>query len=84
MSERSEQEKMAGFISETLAGRGFKTESMASEKGWILLRLGDRAVGVDEGSGIWLKESDKDEWRRICESGMIGAALEAVEFLIKG
>ena len=83
MAKKSGQLETVSFIRRTLTERGFSIPCVAGENGWLVFGRKGRSIAVDKDSGIWLRDSNEGGWRRLSESGLIGAALEAVEFLIK-
>jgi hypothetical protein len=81
----TEQRRVIDYITDVLLDRGLRLSpkaSSAGEKNCPALEYTGRSIGVDEDCGIWVMGPD-GEWEPISETGTIGAALEAVEFLIK-
>ncbi|HXG93768.1 MAG TPA: hypothetical protein VNN73_15595 [Blastocatellia bacterium] len=85
MPKRSGQREIADYIRSVLSDRGFRLPSSSAiveQQQWIVFKNKGRAIGIDRNGGIWVRESG-DKWRCIEKSGKVGAALEAVEFLLK-
>lgn len=86
MPEQTAQQEAASYIKSTLSGRGhdipYKSLKVGEET-WIVFERGPSRVGIDSGSGVWLKESEENEGRCIEKPCTVSGALEAVEFLIK-
>jgi hypothetical protein len=81
----TEQRKVIDYIRDVLADRGLRLSPKATSAGdrrYLALEYKGRFIGVDEDCGIWVKATT-GQWKSISETGTIGAALEAVEFLIK-
>ena len=82
----TEQQRVFDYIRSVLTDRGFDLPpgvARAGDRQCLALEHNGRLIGVDEDSGILVKAAAGD-WESISDTGTIGAALEAVEFLIKG
>jgi hypothetical protein len=80
-----EQRKVIDYITDVLSDRGFclsPKAASAGDKKCLALEYKGRFICVDEDCGIWVRAT-AGEWKSISGTGTIGAALEAVEFLIK-
>lgn len=53
-----------------------------NEKEWTVFEHGDREIGIDPVSGVWIREKD-DEWKCLATPCNVSGALQAVEFLTK-
>lgn len=86
MPEQTAQQEAASYIKSALSGRShdipFKNLKVGEET-WLVFERGPYRVGIDSGSGVWLKESEEGEWRCIEKPCTVSGALEAIEFLIK-
>ena len=81
------QTKAANHIREALIERGFDIPSrrmtVCDNQQWLVFERRGRQVGVDQSSGIWLRESKSSEWRSEGEHTTSGTFM-AVDFLTKG
>ncbi len=86
MPKKIGQLEAASYIRSALVDRGQAIPSrivkVRGEERWLVFERGQRSVGIDSASGIWLKASTEAEWHCIEKTCTMGAALEAVEFLI--
>jgi hypothetical protein len=81
----TEQREVIDYITGVLSDRGLRLSpraASAGDKKCLALEYKGKSIGVDEDCGIWVSAT-AGEWKSISETGTIGAALEAVEFLIK-
>lgn len=51
---------------------------------WLVFERGSRSVGVDQGSGVWVREDEEGEWRCLAKPCTVSEALMGVEFITKG
>ena len=88
MPKHTRQAEASDHIRELLDQRGFdispRSVSLEDNKNWLIFERAARQIGVDSGSGIWVRATPKDKWRCIESSCTVGGALEAVDFLSKG
>jgi hypothetical protein len=87
MAKKVGQLEAVSYIRKALVERSYNIASRSvrvREERWLVFEHGRRSVGVDTGSGLWVKESEEGEWRSLEKPGTVGGALEAVEFLLKG
>jgi len=87
MAKKVGQLEAASYIRKALVERGHNIASRSKivrgEEQWLVFEHKQRSVGVDAGSGLWIKESEEGEWRYLEKPSTVGSALEAVEFLIR-
>jgi hypothetical protein len=79
-----EQSEATKHIKDLLASRGLKLEPgiiLVAEEGWKVFEYGERCIGIDPSSGVWVSG---ESWRFIASPCTVSAALEAIEFLIGG
>jgi hypothetical protein len=88
MPKQAKQAEAASHIKELLIQRGFdipsRQMSLEDNQRWIVFELGERQIGIDAASGVWVRASIRDEWRCLSMPCTVSGALKAVEFLIKG
>jgi hypothetical protein len=51
---------------------------------WILFEYKERQIGIDSTSGVWIRESIRDDWKCIATPCSVSGAIQAVEFLTTG
>jgi hypothetical protein len=80
------QSKAASHIRELLIQRGVdipsRTVTINGQK-WTVFEHGERQIGIDVTSGIWLRESDESEWRLVATEHTMSGAFLAIDFLTK-
>ena len=80
------QSKAASHIRELLIQRGIDIPSQSvtvSDKQWTVFEHEGKQVGIDPTSGIWVRESDGNQWRCLAKEHSMSGAFLAVEFLTK-
>lgn len=86
MPKKIGQLEAASHIRSALVDRGHSIPSRSvkvkGEERWLVFEHGQRSVGIDSASGIWLKASAEAEWHCIEKNCTMSASLSAVEFLI--
>jgi hypothetical protein len=74
-------------IRELLIQRGFNIPSrqmtLEDNQHWAVFQYGEREIGIDTASGVWVRSSIRDEWHCLSMPCTVSGALKAVEFLIK-
>lgn len=87
MPKQTKQAEAASHIKDQLSQRGFDVPSrqMALEDNqrWTVFERGERQIGIDSASGVWVRASMRDLWRCLSMPCTASGALKAVEFLIK-
>lgn len=84
MSKWMNQANSASRLRELFGQRGFLIPSRAMTNGsqqWIVFQRGERQVGVDAVSGIWLRESESNQWRCVATKHTTSGACMAIDFL---
>jgi hypothetical protein len=61
-----------------------KSISMLGGDVWLVFERGSRSVGVDQDSGVWIREYEEGEWRCLAKPCTVSGALMGVEFITKG
>ena len=87
MPKESRQLEVVNYIRSSLLDRGYnispRSLRLGMEESWLVFERGQRSIGVDSSSGVWLRDSAEGEWHCIEKPCTVGGALEGVEFLIK-
>ena len=82
----SSQSELVNYMVETLAAKGFPLSPNSLNvqgKQWMVFERHGWSAAIDRGSGIWIKAPDDDQWRCLRNPGTVGAALLALEFLVR-
>lgn len=61
-----------------------KSISMLGGEVWLVFERGARSVGVDPGSGVWVREFEEGEWRCLAKPCTVSGVLMGVDFITKG
>ena len=80
------QSKAASHIRELLIQRGVDIPSQSVTVGnnqWAVFEHEGKQAGIDPTSGIWVRESDGNQWRCLAKEHSMSGAFLAVEFLTK-
>jgi hypothetical protein len=87
MAKCTKQLEAANHIKELLIQRGFdipsRQMSLEDNQRWTVFERGERQIGIDAASGVWVRTSLRDEWRCLSMPCTVSGALKAVEYLIK-
>jgi hypothetical protein len=87
MPKCTKQAEAARHIQELLIQRGFDVPSrkmiLEDNQNWTVFERGERHIGIDSVSGVWVRASIRDEWRCLAMPCTVSGALKAVEFLTK-
>jgi hypothetical protein len=79
------QSEATGTIRELLLQRGFDIPSrkmtLPDDQQWAIFQHGERQVGIDTVSGVWVRASVSDSWKCIAMPCTLSGAIHAVEFL---
>ena len=85
MSKWLKQTQAASHIRELLNQRGIDIPSqrltLPDSQQWVIFDYNGRQLGVDTASGIWIRESELDDWRCVALPCTVSGAAQAVEFL---
>jgi hypothetical protein len=80
------QAKAASHIRELLIQRGVDIPLRSvtvGDKQWTVFEHEGKQAGIDLTSGIWVRESNDDQWRCLAKEHSMSGAFLAVEFLTK-
>ena len=81
------QTQAASHIRELLHQRGIdipsKRLTLPDSQQWIIFEYNGRQLGIDTASGVWVRESEDEDWRCICMPCNVSGAAQAVEFLTR-
>jgi hypothetical protein len=79
------QAEAANHIQELLNKAGYSLSSrkitLEDNQHWILFQYNVRQVGIDSASGVWVRESERHDWRCVAMPCTVSGAIQAVEFL---
>jgi hypothetical protein len=85
MKKAGKQAEATGKIRELLLQRGFDIPSrkmtLPDDQQWTVFQYGERQLGIDAVSGVWVRASISDSWKCIALPCTISGAVQAVEFL---
>ena len=85
MSKWIKQTQAASYIRELLQQRGVDIPShrltQPDNQQWITFTYNGKELGIDSVSGVWIRESELEDWRCICMPCSLSGAAQAVEFL---
>ena len=61
------QSKAASHIQELLLQRkhdlAFRKMTLPDNQEWVVFQHNWRQIGIDTASGVWIRESDQDNWK---------------------
>lgn len=87
MAKLTRQAEAATHIRDILVQRGFDILSrqitFEDNQNWTVFERGERHIGIDSASGVWVRASIRDDWKCVSMPCTVSGALKAVEFLIK-
>jgi len=86
MPNRMKQARAASHIRELLLQRGVNIPSQSVAMGdeqWVVFEYEGRQIGIDPASGIWVRESDGNQWRCLADEHSMSGAFLAVGLLTK-
>ena len=76
------QAEAVNHIRGLLRERGFDIPSRPlGGQRWVVFEYEGRQIGVDSASGVWIRKTDKDDWRCVATPCSVSGAIQAVEFL---
>jgi hypothetical protein len=82
------QAEAANHIQELLNKAGHfispRKITLEDNQHWIIFEHNKRQIGIDSASGVWVRESIREDWKCIALPCNVSGALQAVEFLTKG
>ena len=76
------QTEAVTHIKGLLKERGFDIAPRhMSNPRWVVFEHQGRQLGVDPASGVWVRESERADWRCLSTPCTVSGAIQAVEFL---
>ena len=76
------QAEAVNHIRGLLRERGFDIRSRPlGGQGRIIFEYEGRQIGMDSASGVWIRQTDKGDWRCVATPCSVSGAIQAVEFL---
>jgi hypothetical protein len=79
------QAEAANHIQELLNKAGYSVNprkiTLEDNQHWTIFELNQRQIGIDSASGVWVRESERHDWRCISMPCNVSGAIQAVEFL---
>jgi hypothetical protein len=87
MGKSGKQAEATAKIRELLLQRGFdiplRKMTLPDGQHWTIFQYGERQIGIDTASGVWVRTSISDNWKCIALPCTISGAIQAVEFLTR-
>jgi hypothetical protein len=87
MPKLTKQAQASNHIRELLIQRGLDIPSrqmtLEDNQHWTVLQYGEREIGIDSASGVWVRASIGGEWHCLSMPCTVSGALKAIEFLFK-
>ena len=87
MGKSGKQAEATAKIRELLLQRGFDIPSrkmrLPDDQQWTVFQHGERQLGIDTASGVWVRDSISDSWKCIALPCTTSGAIQAVEFLTR-
>jgi hypothetical protein len=81
----TKQGEAAKHIQELLNKAGYcitpRKITLEDNQHWVVFEHNQRQIGIDSASGVWVRESERHEWRCIAMPCNVSGAIQAVEFL---
>jgi hypothetical protein len=76
------QTEAVNHIKGLLRERGFSIppRNLGNQQ-WIIFEHQGRQIGVDSASGVWVRESERNDWRCLAIPCSVSGAIQAVEYL---
>jgi hypothetical protein len=85
MGKQGKQTEAAIHIQELLNKGGYSITprkiTLEDSQHWTIFENNQRQIGIDSVSGVWVRESERHEWRCIAMPCTVSGAIQAVEFL---
>jgi len=82
----NKQAEATNHIQELLNKAGYcispRKITLEDNQHWTIFEHNKRQIGIDSASGVWVRESERHEWRCIAMPCTVSGAIQAVEFLI--
>jgi hypothetical protein len=79
------QAEAANHIQELLNKAGYSITrrkiSLDDNQHWTIFEYNQRQIGIDSASGVWVRESERHDWRCISLPCNVSGAIQAAEFL---
>ena len=76
------QSEATNHLERLLIERGYHVPSRMLVNRWIVFEYQGKQIGIDAGSGIWVRGSEADDWRCYASPCTVSGAIQAVEFLV--
>ena len=87
MAKRTRQAEAISHIRELLLKQGVDIPSrsitLKGDQGWAMFEHHSKQLGIDADAGVWVRESELDDWRCLAKPCTVSGAIQAVGFLIK-
>ncbi len=85
MGKSGKQAEATAKIRKLLLQRGFdisfRKMTLPDDQQWTVFQHGERQIGIDTASGVWVRASTGDSWKCFAMPCTISGAIQAVEFL---
>lgn len=82
----SKQTEATSYVQELLQQRRLgipsKKLTLPDNQQWAVFEHNGRQLGIDSVSGVWVRESDTEDWRCVCMPCNVSGAIQAVGFLM--
>jgi hypothetical protein len=79
------QAEAANHIQELLNKAGYSVSprkiTLEDNQHWLIIEYKERQIGIDSVSGVWVRESIRDDWKCIAMPCSVSGAIQAAEFL---
>lgn len=75
------QSEAANYIERLLIERGFNVPSRQLVNRWIVFEYQGKQIGIDLAAGVWVRDSESDDWRCFAAPCTVSGAIQAVDFL---
>jgi hypothetical protein len=87
MGKGNKQAEAANHIQELLDKAGYcispRKITLEENQHWIIFEYKERQIGIDSASGVWVRESIRDDWNCLATPCNVSGAIQAVDFLIR-
>ena len=75
------QSEATNYIERLLIERGFSVPSRKLVNQWITFDYQGKQIGIGLAAGVWVRESESDDWRCFAAPCTVSGAIQAVDFL---
>jgi hypothetical protein len=76
------QSEAKRYIQKYIEERGL-TILPSKHNHWVIFEHKGKQLGVDLKSGVWIRDSELEDWRCLCTPCNTSGAIQAVDFLAK-